>query len=807
MQILIHDIALALRTLRRRPAFPLTVIATLALAIGANTAVFSLMSATLLQPLPFPDAERIAQFWIGEADGAGLTLSIPELSALSKETSLFDDIAAYDFGGPGVNIAGSGEPEQAPAIHASAAYFRLFGARTALGRTFTAEEDRPNGGRFVVISHSLWTRRFGSNPNIAGTAISLGNEPYTVTGVLEPGFRPDPPAQIWLPLQAELNETGQASYIRVAARLRDGVTFAEANAGLQLTSAAFLRRFPLINQKLRLMAKPLRETNAGDVRTALLVLFATVLLVLLIACANVANLLLARAAARRHETAIRASLGASRGRLVSQMVTESFVLAVAGGVAGLGIGRLALQGLLAVHPESVPGGASLDWRVLAFTAAVSLCATLLCGLLPALRASTVNPYAGTQDGGARTTLRAKSALAVIQVAVAVMLAVGAGLMMRTFAALRQVDPGFDPRGVLTLQMSLQGTRFADTASVARLAEDAAQTLERAPGVAAAASAWTLPVELAFGSSFVIEGRPLGDKRVHGPALMRPVSPHFASVFRLPVKSGRFFTDRDTAKSASVAVITESMARKYWPDGGALGERITIDKYLGPDFAAPPREIVGIAGDVRDLGMNKEPGPMIYIPQAQVPNGMTRIDAGILPLSWAIRTAGDPYSFAPIIQRHLKVASGGLATGRIRSMEDVIRHNTARSDSNAALLIAFAGLALLLAGVGVYGVMAFSVQQRTREIGIRLALGAAPEQVLAMVINQGLALTAIGVTAGAAGSVALARYMKTLLYGVQHIDALVIAVACLTLGAVALLAAYIPARRAARLDPVEVLRRA
>ena len=375
-------------------------------------------------------------------------------------------------------------------------------------------------------------------------------------------------------------------------------------------------------------------------------------------------------------------------------------------------------------------------------------------------------------------------------------------MIRTFAALRHVETGLDTHKILTMQMSLQGTRYQDTAAVSNLVDRGVERLQGLPGVVAAASTWTLPVQLAFGSSFIIEGRPLGSEKVHGPALMRPVSSNYATVFGIPLKRGRFFTNRDTATSSSVAVISEAIARRFWPKGNPIGERITVDKYLGTEFAAPPREIIGIAGDVRDAGLNRGPEPMIYVPQSQVPKGMTAIDVRVLPITWVVRTAAEPYSLSNDIQRELRVASGGLAVGRVRSMDDVVKQST-REGFNT--LAAFAGIALLLAAVGIYGLISFSVGQRTRELGIRAALGATPDQLRRMVVKQGLGLTAIGVFLGAIGSVALASYMKTLLFGVKPVDPVTMCCACVLLGLVAVLAAFIPARRAARLEPVEVLR--
>jgi predicted permease len=515
LEMLRLDVITAVRMLRHSPGFAIAAVATLAVGIGANTAIFSLINATLLEPLPYPEADRIVQLWLTSPDGGGLTLSIPEFNLLSQQTDAFEDVAAYDFGGPGVNITGVGEPEQVKAIHVSRGYFRLFGAKIEYGRTFTADEDRPNGGRAVVLSYGVWQSRFGADPILVGRTISLGNEPYLVTGVLAADFRPDPPAQIWLPLQPDPNSTGQAHYVRAAARLRSGASIDQANARLRLTTGEFRRKFPLFNPKIVFGAKPLRETNVGDIRTALMVLFGTVVLVLLIACSNIANLLLARATVRQREIAIRAALGASRNRLVAQLLTESLLVSLAGGFAGLIAGRICLHALLALNPEAIPGVAavSFDWRVMAFVATITLGTTLLFGLLPALRTARVGLAQVMQEGSGRAgssrgTVKAKSVLVVVQVAMSVVLVIGAGLMIRTFAALRQAQPGIDPHHVLTLQMSLQGTRFQDAATVSRLADDGVDRVKRVPGVIAAATTWTLPVELAFGSTFNIEGRPL-----------------------------------------------------------------------------------------------------------------------------------------------------------------------------------------------------------------------------------------------------------------------------------------------------------
>lgn len=493
LDVIRQDLANGIRMIRRGPGFAIAAVATLALGIGGNTAIFTLINAVLLAPLPYPHADRIIQLWLSYPGSGGLILSIPEINLLAQQTGVFQDFVAYDFGGPGVNITGAGEPEQVKAIHVSRTYFRLFGARFQAGRSFSSDDDRPNGGRIVVISDGLWQRRFNADRGLIGRTISLGNEPYLVIGVLAADFHPDPPAEVWLPLQADPNSTGQAHYVRAAARLGDGFTIDQANAMLKLTTAEFRRRFPLFNPNAYFEAKPFRETNSHEVRAALLVLFGAVVFVLLIACSNVSSLLLARAVARQREIAIRGAIGASRARLVSQLLAESLLLSISGGILGLALGGISLRALLGLYPEAVPDSTSvsLDWRVFTFAAGVSLSATLLFGLLPALRVSRVSPVQAMLEGDARSgtgrgTLVAKSILLVLQMAFSVLLATGAGLMIRTFAALRRAEPGIDPHRVLTMEMSIQGTRFTDTVSVARLAEGGVNRLKQIPGVTAAA---------------------------------------------------------------------------------------------------------------------------------------------------------------------------------------------------------------------------------------------------------------------------------------------------------------------------------
>jgi putative ABC transport system permease protein len=801
------DIRYAIRSLRRSPGFVATALIALALGIGANTAVFSVVNTVLLQPLPYPDPDALVQFGLTGPTGPGSIVSIPEFVACAAQHEVLQDVSAYDFGGPGINLTQGDRPVQVRGIHVSRDYFRLLGAKIALGRTFSSGEDRPGGGKVVVLGDALWRRQFNADPGMVGKPISLANEPYILIGVIGPGFDPDPAADLWLPLQADPDSRSMAHYLQVAGRLKPGVTLDRAKAQLKSARGEFQRRFPLFNQKTEFMVWPLGDTAVAGVRKGLLLLLGTVTLVLLIACANVANLLLARATSRQREMAIRTALGASRSRIVVQLLTESLVLSALGGVLGWVVGYVGMRVLLLVNPGNLPrldagSAVALDGRVLAFTAAISIATGLVFGLVPALNASRAGLH--TRSGSGQRDNRARSLFVILEVALALILLTGAALLLRTFEALRAVRPGFDPHHVVTLDMSLAGTRFQKTAQVTQVVGEAERRVGALPGVVAAASSWMLPVESAFSSTFVIEGRPLTDGPVHGQALMRPVSTKYFEVFRIPLLRGRLFSDKDTAAGDGVVLISEGLAKKFWPGANPIGERLNVDKYH-PEFAAPPRQIVGIVGDVRNYGINRDPDPAMYLPQAQVADGMTAIDTQILPITWAIRTQGESSSLTLAIEEQLRQASGGLPVANVRSMQQVLGRSMARSDFNTILLTVFASIALLLAGIGVYGLMNYSVQQRRQEIGVRMALGATPAQVRNLVVLAGMRLALIGVGLGLAGAFALARVMDSLVYGVKTSDAGVFAFVAVLLTSAASLAAYVPSRRATRIDPIEALR--
>jgi putative ABC transport system permease protein len=817
LEVLLQDIRYAGRMLRRSPGFAATAIAALALGIGANTAIFTVVNTVLLQPLAYPDPDRIVQLELSSPQGNGNTTSIPKFNIWREQTQVFQDIAAYDQGGPGINLTGGDRPEQLKGIHVSSSFFQLFGARVAAGRTFSADEDRPGGPPVVVLSGGLWRRRFGGDPNLVGKSIDLGGEPYTVTGILDQKFVSDPPAEIYLPLKADSTSTDQAHYLRAAARLKPGVTLEQGKAAMSLAADQFKRKFPNpMGPRDSFTAEPLRDTVVGDVRRSLLVLLGAVSFVLLIACANVANLLLARATIRRREIAIRSAIGAGRGRLVRQLLTESVMLSLAGGVLGLGLGYLGVRGLLQINPGNIPrigefgSQVSLDWRVLVFTLGVSLVTGIVFGLIPAFSASRTDLNATLKESGLRSGSgvrqnKARSILVVTEMALALVLLVGAALLIRTFSVLRGVNPGFDTHNVLTMAMSLAGVHFEKTADVDQLVREAQRRVGSLPGVEAIAMTCCLPLDGGLGLPLIIEGRPLTEGTAHGGAEWKPVSPRYFEVLKIPLVRGRMFTDRDDGGAAGVVLISEALAKQFWPNSDPVGQRITIGKGVGPEFEEPPREIIGIVGDARDQGLDNNPNPTMYTPMAQVKDGVTKLNNGFIPAIWAIRTSVEPFSLSKEIQEELRTASGGLPVAHIRSMEQIRGESTARSDFNMTLLVIFAGVALLLAAIGIYGLMAYSVQQRTQEIGIRMALGASAGDVRKMVVWQGMALALAGVVIGVAAAFGLTRWMASLLYGVTPKDPIAMVSVTVLLIGVALAATYFPARRASRVDPVVSLR--
>ena len=822
MRSFVADLRHSIRVLLNSPGFTTIAIAALALGIGANTAIFSVVNTVLLQPLPYAEPDRILRVERSFPNGTGSSSSIPKFMAWKKNNQVFDALAIYDFQGLGLNLGAGDHPEQVQGIHVSQDYFRVFGVAPELGRTFLPQEDLPGGAKALVVSNDLWKTRLGGDTSLVGKPLILGGDPYTVIGILPASFHADPPADVFIPLQADPNSNNQGHYLAVAGRLKAGVTIDAAKANMKLAGERFREANPKWMDKTEsVTVVALRDALVGDVRPALLILVGAVGFVLLIACANVANLLLARASGRHKEIAIRTAVGASRGRLISQLLTESVLLATVSGLAGFLIGAWGVRILLALSPGNLPRVnqrdhvasivTALDWHVLAFTFGLALLTGIVFGLFPALQISRldVNSVLKETSGRSGTGLRqnrARSILVASEMALAVILLVGAALMIRTFVGLRSVQPGFDPHNVITMQTSLSGGRYDTTVKVENMIHQVVQRVGALPGVQSAAATIVLPVEGGIDLPFLIEGRPPANGDLYtGDEQWRAVSPHYFSVFRIPLLRGRAFEDRDTGKSERVLIINQAMAKKYWPKGDPIGQRITIGKGLGPQFEEPTRQIVGIVGDVRENGLKTSDQPVMYVPEGQVTDPLTQLANSVIPLSWAIRTGNDPASLSTAIQREILAVDGQLPVSKIRTMEQVLSESTARQNFNMLLLSIFAGLALLLAAIGIYGLMSYTVEQRTQEIGIRMALGAGRGDMLKLIVRQGMLLAGIGVAIGLASAFGLARVLASLLFGVKTTDPATYGAVALVLISVALFATYVPARRATKIDPLIALR--
>ncbi len=814
MRNFIHEIRHALRALLKNPGFTLAAVSALALGIGANTAIFSVVNAVLLKPLAYPNADRIVEFGSRSEMIASFLSNVPELHAYQRATRAFQEVAAYDMTGPGFNIT-QGRPEQVRGIHVTEGYFRLFGAPVILGRTFTPQEDAPHGGRVVVLSYGLWLRRFGGDPGIVGKSLSLGNEPYTIVGVIGKQFRSDPAADLWVPFQFPPVSEDMNTYFHVAGLLRPGVTMAQAKAQLDLAAVQYHRDYPYTNPQARFQIHPLRDTIVGDVRNSLLILLGAVSLVLLIACANVANLLLARAAGRRREFAIRSALGAGRGRIIRQLFTESILLSVGGGILGLVLGFVGVRALLAISPAGLPrigdGGAAvgLDWRVLGFTVAVSLATGLLFGLFPALHASRADLNSVLKESSSRGGIgirqgRMRALLVVSEISLALVLLIGAILLIRTLIALQGVGPGFDPHNVLTMEMSLTGDRFEKTAGVVQLEKDGRRRLNALPGVEVSSAAYWLPNLVGDELPFEIVGRP-ADKDHQYDSHWMSVSPDYLSVFKIPLLRGRAFNEDDTATSPKVAMINEALAQKYWPHQDPIGQEITISKGLGPQMDESSPTIIGIVADSHDEGLGQPASPVVMVPIPQVTDLYTASYTNVQPLIWVVRTHGDPQALSAAITKELRLASGGFPVAHVRTMDEVMGSSTSRENFNMLLLSIFGVVALGLAAIGIYGLMAYSVAQRTQEMGIRMALGADRAAVRRLVVWQGAKLAFAGVVLGLGAALGLAHLIASLLFGVKPWDPAAFVAAPLILISVALIAVWLPATRASKVDPMEALR--
>jgi len=810
MESFLNDLKHSLRILRHTPSFTITAVAVLALGIGANTAIFTVVDAVILNPLPYPDSDRIVNI----SHSGGGSLNPPTFIYLEKNALGFRYMAGYQAARR--NLSGGDQPERLEAVTASRNYFRLFGANPILGRTFTADEDKPGTGRVLVMSYGLWQRRFAGDASIVGRTITLDGLPYGVVGVLSPGFKPYPPADVWLPLDANLDSRNLAGVLTVSGRLPAVATLAQANAEVRVLGRQFAQTQTISLSKgdPKLEVAFMREQITGDVRPALMILLGAVGLVLLIACANVANLLLARATVRQREIAIRAAIGAGRGRIVRQLLTESLLLALTSGALGLALGWWATRVLLAFAPADFPripeiaAIAELDPRVGGFTLLLAAATGVLFGSVPAFRLSRLELTTALKDsssgtGAGRGQSRSRSTLVAAEVAIAVVLLCGAVLLIRSFAAMHNVSLGFDPHNLLTMEVSLSGPRYAKSSGVDRLAEQFVGRIERIPGVESAALASALPLSGGMDMIFNIPGRVLPSGRPFmGDVQWRFVSAHYFEVLRIPLRAGRLPHDGEPGRAV---VISQTMAHKFWPGANPVGQTIFIGPGLGPAYEEGIAEIAGVVGDVRER-LNIEPQPVIYQPPWQIPDAAMALVTALDPTAILVRTR--PGVEAMSVSRDVRTALLGtdqLPVAKVRTMERASLDSTERQNFNMLLLSLFAAIALLLAAGGIYGVMSYSVEQRTHEIGIRSALGANRRDTLALVLVEALRMAMVGIAVGMAASYGLTRLLSAQLFGVKPLDPLTFEGVPLILIVVALAAACVPALRATRVEPLTALR--
>ncbi len=806
----------SLRMFLKSPGFTATAIAALAVGIGGTTAIFSIVNTVLLRPLPVPDPERLVV--LATTMGDGSAASPAKFLHWRAERTILADVSAYMGGW--TNYTSGGVAEEWPFTRVSADTFRCFGIPVQRGRTFTAAEDLPGAALVAVISEGLWKRRFGGDSRMLGKTLSLNGEAHTVIGIVanvSAASEYGPFSDVYVPMQIDPHTEDQGDLFEVAARLKPGVTLEQARARLRVSAEEYRTRFPnALARGESFTARGLREDLAGGDRPLLLVLSGAVSLVLLIACANVASLLLARAAGRRREMAIRMALGAGRGRILRELLAESVLLGGAGGALGLLLGIAGVRALLAVNTAGLPmvgrngAAVTVDWRVMAFAAAVSLLTGILFGLFPAVQGSRADLNSDLKDGGRSGAglrhNRARGFLVVSEMALAVVLLVGSALLIRSFVALYRVDPGFDTTHVLTMNVLLTGPKYAKTAGVADALRDGLERVRALPGVVAAGATCCLPLSQGtFDQNFQILGRPA--TAAAGPDVgWATVSPGYFETFRIPVKRGRAFTAADDHRAPAVVAISESMARQYWKDADPLGQRIVIGRGSGVSEleGEPVRQIVGIVGDIRTEGLDARPRPVLYVPQAQLPDAGSAFFLRLLPMAWVVRTQGEPGRLATAIQEQLRQATG-LPVTDLAPMKQVVWAQTGRQRFSMLVMAVFAGAALLLAAIGIYGLMAYSVEQRRQEIGIRMALGAPSGRVRDMVVRQGMGLALAGAVAGLAAAWGLARLMASLLFGVPPHDPVVFTAVPGVLIGVALAAVSVPAHRASRMDPMEALR--
>ena len=801
MEAFFQDVRYALRMLRRSPAFTLTAIVTLALGIGGNSAIFSVVSGVLLRPLPYPNADQLAMVWM---DNARIALredwhSFTNYADYKAQNTTFTDLAV--FNNTSRTFTDNGDPERLIGAHTSANFFDVLGVRPEHGRAYTPQEDGTQGPTVVVLSHGLWQRRFGGRTDVLNSTIQLSGRPMQIIGIMPDGFGfPNRDTQFWIPTAAsEQQRTQRQSFwLLIVGRMKSGVSVAQAQADLERINAGLLSQFP--NQKgYGIYVAGYREQIVGRIRPAILVLLGAVGFVLLIACANVANLLLARASVRQRELALRAAIGAGRGRLIRQLLTESLMISLIGGTIGIGLGWLGIKALIQTAPPDLPriDAIAMDWRVLVFAFGLTLVTSVVFGLMPALQLARTDANQAMKEGARGTTALGRSlrrGLVVVEIALSVVLLVGAGLMLRSFDRLQRVDLGFNPDKMLTARLSLWGERYQQPAARADFFNQVITRLEADSTVRGVAGVGTIFLSATPNSTnFSIEGQADFPPEQQVEVPVDSITPKYFEVAGVPMIAGRAFNAADTADSEPVVIINKSMADRFWPKGDSIGRRM---KYGQQSSNGPWMKIVGIVADTRRTGYESVVRPETYLPYSQTRDGSLLI---------VVRTAGDPAAFIPTLRSITKSVDPTIAVQSPRTVDEQLGVMTAQRRLNTLLLTIFAGVAALLAAVGVYGVVAYSVEQRTRELGVRVALGAPASRILRLIGVEVATLAVTGLVIGLGAALALSQSMASMLYLVSATDPATFAVIAVVALVIAGLACVVPVARALRLDPVKALR--
>lgn len=805
MNTIWQDLKYAARILIRAPGFTAFAVAILALGIAANTSIFSFANTVLLRSLPYHDADRLVMVWedfsyIGFPENTPAPGNFYEWKAQNRS---FQDMAAAKNNS--FALTGGNEPQEVEAMEITWNLFNVLGVKPMLGRDFLPEDDRPGAAKVVVLTHALWRETFGGDPLIINKPIELDGAKYTVVGVMSAGFEfRNPKVRVWVPVafSDERRNSRDSHYLKVVARLKPGVSLEQANADLTIISKRLADQYPVSNTHVSAFAVPFRADVVGNLRTAIFVLLGAVGFVLLISCANVANLLLARATGRQRELALRMSLGAGRSRIIRQLLTESILLALLAAVLGSILTVWGANFLSGFIPGGIPLGteSSIDARIFVFTIAISMATGILFGILPALRVSRINLSDALKQAGFRSGMgvhgrRTRDVLVVVEVALAMILLTGASLMIESFSKLQKIELGFRSDNVLSLRIPLPDPKYSELPTRTQFYDQVLERVDRIPGVVSAGFVTWVPLTNRGGSwGFVIEGRPAPGPGETSDANTRVVTKDYFRTMAVTLNSGRLFDDRDRADAPMVAVVNETMARQFWPGENPIGHRIKLG---GFDSKRPWATIVGITGDIHQRGIGVAPRPEMYYSYAQ--------QDIFQPEYLAVKTAGDPTQLANAIRDQVWAVDKDQPVSDVMTMQAIVDEELSSKQMQANLLGIFAGIALVLASLGIYAVLSYAVAQRTQEIGVRMALGAQQSDVLRMVLGQGLVLTLVGVAFGLAGSLALARVLSALLYGISATDPLTFVLVAAVLTGVTLLASYIPARRATRVDPIMALR--